>query len=247
MDVYEGAHSAFPGHPAFAGMAAAFPINGAAARARFPQLPPILADHEAERSDPRIRRALEWASEAHQLIASLQERVAYLETLTTTDELTGMLNRRGFFEHFRRELAHAKRDASAGGMLGMVDLNGFKAINDSLGHAAGDAMLCRVGKLLCGAVRSQDVVARLGGDEFAILLTTIDPTSGSQRIAALTQGLNAETAVWRGYTIPVSLSIGAAPYGPHDREEIVMRAADSAMYAHKLATAAPRGAAIARR
>ena len=234
MDTYQG------GNPRFVSVNEGISPAGASALSHFLQMSPILFDGEAERRDPRLKRALEWATEAHQLIATLQERVAYLETLTTTDELTGLLNRRGFFEHFRRELSHAKRDATAGGMLGMIDLNGFKAINDTLGHAAGDAMLCRVGQLLYTTVRSQDVVARLGGDEFAVLLTTIDPTNGAQRIATIAQTLNAETVIWRGYAMPITLSIGCATYGAHDQEEVVMRAADSAMYKNKATTSTLR-------
>ena len=205
----------------------------------FPPLPPTLFDLEADSPSRRIEQALAWAAEAQQLVVTLQERITYLETLTTTDELTGLLNRRGFFSHFRRELAHARRSGAAGGVVIMIDLDGFKAVNDSLGHDAGDAMLRRVADLLNHFVRGQDVVARLGGDEFAVLLTSVDAANGQARALDMARRLNGETVSWHGRTLPVTLSIGSAAYGPDDREDMVLRHADSAMYADKAARALP--------
>jgi len=198
-------------------------------------LPPMLFDPNPDSPLHRLRRTIEWVAEAKDTIASQQERIAYLESLTTTDELTGLLNRRGFNGHFRRELAHAQRLPASGGVLVMIDLDGFKEINDSLGHDAGDAVLCRVASLLGHLVRRQDVVARLGGDEFAVLLTSVDPAHGEARAAELALGLRAETVSWLGRTLPITLSVGCAPYGAGDREDAVMRRADAAMYADKTA------------
>ena len=89
------------------------------------------------------------------------------ETLAATDPLTGIPNRRAFLERLA-----AAVDAAAWGhqtVVCLVDLDGFKAVNDAGGHAAGDAMLRSVGAALGGAVRETDTVARLGGDEFAVL------------------------------------------------------------------------------
>ncbi len=196
-------------------------------------LPPFLFDPNGDSPSRRLSHALAWAAEAQQTIASQAERIAYLETLTMTDELTGLLNRRGFFSHFHRELAHAQRDPAAGGVLVMIDVDGFKAINDTLGHEAGDALLRRLAAVLATVVRGQDVVARLGGDEFTVLLTSIDPELGTERAAALAQRLNAETVTWHGHTLPLTLSAGSCPYGADDRAEVVLRRADAAMYANK--------------
>ncbi len=196
-------------------------------------LPPFLFDLDADSPKRRLDQALAWAAEAQQIIAAQAERIAYLETLTMTDELTGLLNRRGFFSHFHRELAHAEREPAAGGVLVMLDMDAFKAINDTLGHDAGDAMLRRVATLLGTLVRGQDVVARLGGDEFTILLTSIEPGAGIERANALVQRLNAETFTWYGHTLPLTLSAGSCPYGADDRAELVLRRADAAMYANK--------------
>jgi diguanylate cyclase (GGDEF)-like protein len=196
-------------------------------------LPPFLFDLDSESPHRRLDRALAWAAEAQQIIAAQNERIAYLETLTMTDELTGLLNRRGFFSHFQRELAHAQRHPAAGGVLVMLDIDAFKTVNDTLGHDAGDAVLRRVAKLLGTLVRGQDVVARLGGDEFTILLTSVEAGPGTERAAALAHRLNSETLTWNGRTLPLTVSAGSCPYGIGDREDLVLRRADAAMYANK--------------
>ena len=197
-----------------------------------PQMPALFDPH-GDTPGWQVRQALAWVAEAQRIIAEQQERILYLETLTTTDELTGLLNRRGFFSQLRRELAHAERDMKAGGLLALIDLDGFKAINDSYGHDAGDAVLCRVAALLSSSVRTQDLVARLGGDEFAVLLTGIDPTTGVCRTVELARRLNTETVPWHGHELSIALSLGTSPYGAGDREDLVVRHADMAMYADK--------------
>jgi GGDEF domain-containing protein len=85
------------------------------------------------------------------------------------DALTGLANRRVFAAELGRQLARERRYGGESSLL-MVDLDGFKEINDTLGHAAGDLVLQAIGYLLAGRVRDTDLVARLGGDEFAVLL-----------------------------------------------------------------------------
>ncbi|MBY6262266.1 GGDEF domain-containing protein [Azospirillum sp. 412522] len=172
-------------------------------------------------------------AEAKETIAELQERVAYLESLTMTDELTGLLNRRGFYSHFRRELASARRHGAAGGLLVMIDLDGFKAINDTHGHVAGDAYLRQVARMIVGNVRQEDVVARLGGDEFAVLLTNTDTANGLVRARQLAAIADATHVEWGGQTLPVRFSVGTQPYGADDSEDEVMRRADAMMYGAK--------------
>lgn len=179
-------------------------------------------------------------AEARATIAEQRERIAYLESLTTTDELTGLLNRRGFYGHFRRELAAARRHGgdghsghSGGGVLVIIDLDGFKRINDTHGHMAGDAYLRQVARLLAGAVREQDVVARLGGDEFALLLTGMDADCGALRARQIAEAAGRHSVRWNNAELPVRFSYGVQPYGADDREEEVIRLADSRMYRDK--------------
>lgn len=174
-------------------------------------------------------------AEARDTIAQQQERIAYLEGLTMTDELTGLLNRRGFYSHFRRELASSRRTDAAGGLLVMIDLDGFKAINDTHGHVAGDSYLRQVARLIVAHVRQEDVVARLGGDEFAVLLTNTDTASGLARAQQLATIADASHAEWGGKSLPIRFSVGTQPYGADDHEDEVMRRADSMMYGAKSA------------
>ena len=188
-------------------------------------------------------------AEARATIAEQRERIAYLESLTTTDELTGLLNRRGFYGHFRRELAAARRHGGdghsghsghSGGVLVIIDLDGFKRINDTHGHMAGDAYLRQVARLLAGTVREQDVVARLGGDEFALLLTGMDAACGAVRARQIAEAAGRHSVQWNNAELPVRFSYGVQPYGADDREEEVIRLADSLMYSNKAGRKAVR-------
>jgi diguanylate cyclase (GGDEF)-like protein len=187
---------------------------------------------EQDRYRLMLESALDRVAEAEQTIAAQRERIEYLETLSLTDELTGLMNRRGFQAAFRRELGAARR-SGLGGTLVMVDLDGFKEINDKHGHLAGDAYLRRVAHVLRDGIRAQDVLCRLGGDEFAILLTGADPDMGRMRAEELAGKVNSEICPWRGEFLPLRASFGTHAYGPEDREELAMRRADAAMYAAK--------------
>lgn len=194
-----------------------------------------MASYFMELADDPVRLAvlLGKLAEAEDTISRQQERIAYLESLAQTDELTGLVNRRGFNQHLKRELAAARRQGQGGGVLVMIDLDGFKAINDTHGHLAGDSYLRQVARLLRSHVREHDVVARLGGDEFAILLTDTDAAAGAVRAAELAQLADREHADWNGQALPVRFSVGIEPYGPADHEDEVIRRADVRMYRNK--------------
>ena len=98
-----------------------------------------------------------------------QRTIAELEARADVDPLLDILNRRGFERELKRSLAYVQRYGGEAALL-FVDLDGFKAINDRHGHAAGDALLKAVARELTGHVRASDTVARLGGDEFGVLL-----------------------------------------------------------------------------
>jgi diguanylate cyclase (GGDEF)-like protein len=176
--------------------------------------------------------ALESAAAAQRAIAELERRLAVLERLAATDELTGLLNRRGFEAQLKRAMAAASRYQEEG-VLVYVDLDGFKPVNDAYGHAAGDEVLRRVARALSESVRPTDYVARLGGDEFAVLLTRTGPADGLRRAESLGRLLNATAVDWRGRTIAVRASLGFQPYGPANDGLEVLRRADDAMYQAK--------------
>ena len=139
-----------------------------------------------------LERALIVAAEAQQQLAEQSERISTLETLSYRDELTGLLNRRGFNEQLRHALAIARRIESTG-VLTFIDLDNFKTINDDLGHQAGDEVLVHLANLLDENVRATDVAARLGGDEFAVILQHTTPRGGRRRVAMLEQIINSST------------------------------------------------------
>ncbi|MBP2290878.1 GGDEF domain-containing protein [Azospirillum rugosum] len=176
-------------------------------------------------------------ADAQATIAEQQERIAHLESLTMTDELTGLLNRRGFYDHFRRELAAARRigapGGTGGGVVVMIDLDGFKGINDTHGHLTGDSYLRQVARLIAAAVRREDVVARIGGDEFAILLTGMDANAGAARAQQLLDMAEGWHLHWNGAELPIRFSLGVQAYGAGDQEDEVMRKADAHMYGNK--------------
>lgn len=172
-------------------------------------------------------------TEAEQLIRSQEERIRQLENLALTDELTGLLNRRGFTLSLQRELSSARRDQEAKGVLVMIDLDGFKSINDLWGHGAGDDYLQAVAHALLSEVRSTDIVARIGGDEFAILITRMDAEIGVARLSKLEKSFNNRMMQWGEKILPLRASFGFSSYEGTDTLETVMSAADLKLYAHK--------------
>ncbi len=183
---------------------------------------------------PLLETALFVAAEAQQRLSEQSERIAALEAMTFTDELTGLENRRGFSRQLRRTLAVAERHGATG-VLAFIDLDNFKAINDGLGHQAGDAVLCQVAALLSDNVRATDFVARIGGDEFAAILVHTRPQNGRRRTAALERLLNAAVVPYGKFDIPVRASLGVKPFGPGDEADALLARADAATYRNKRA------------
>lgn len=193
---------------------------------------PLLVDwHNA--SVASLGEAKMLLAQAERLIAAQRQRISQLENLAMTDELTGLVNRRGLMAALRRELAAAARSDSAHGVLIMCDLNGFKHINDTHGHNAGDAYLRAVADALQSEVRPTDIVARIGGDEFAILLTRVDGDKGFARLLKLEQSFHTRALTWGARVLPLSASFGATSYGKGDAPEALLAAADLRLYAQK--------------
>jgi diguanylate cyclase (GGDEF)-like protein len=167
-------------------------------------------------------------------LAALTELKEELKHQALHDSLTGLGNRTLFAERVQHALERAARNASRLAVL-FLDLDDFKTINDSLGHAAGDDLLVAVGNRLRGHCRPDDTIARLGGDEFAVLLEEIagvrDVTQVAERIL---DGLAAP--IWiEGREVTIGVSIGIAFGGAGDAVGQVMRDADAAMYVAKRA------------
>lgn len=181
-----------------------------------------------------LEQALIVAAEAQQQLTAQSERIAVLETLSYRDELTGLFNRRGFNERLCHALAISQRLDSTG-VLAFIDLDNFKAINDSLGHQAGDEVLRHVASLLFEGVRTIDVAARLGGDEFAMILVHTTAHNGCQRIKSLELAVNHLIVDFDNAQIPVRASFGAVPFDRSDDIASLIARADAEMYNQKRA------------
>jgi len=156
-----------------------------------------------------------------------------LATLAQYDSLTELPNRSLLKERLELACKEAKKCNTQVGLL-FLDLDGFKYINDSLGHSAGDELLKLVSKRLRSQIRSVDTVARLGGDEFTIVVNDIDGRKAATRMAENIVALFNEPFKLEEGTFRVTTSVGVAlfPYDDHDPEEL-MKHADAAMYKAK--------------
>ena len=169
-------------------------------------------------------------------LARMAEQELAAVQLATLDDLTLLSNRRGFEALAQHALNVCKRMARPATLL-FFDLNDFKQINDTFGHAEGDRALQTFGDVLRTALRESDVIGRLGGDEFVALLTNADSTEtqeATQRLTQLLDARNEETQ--RGYRI--RYSVGQTAYDPAHQGSIaeLLAAADAAMYSHKQAS-----------
>ncbi len=165
-------------------------------------------------------------------LAAAQAQIAELQASAETDFLLDILNRRGFERELNRSIAYIKRYHASGAVV-MLDVDRLKPINDTYGHAAGDAVLKAIVKTVAGQVRASDVVGRLGGDEFAVLLWNLSETDAKAKAAALEHSLDRLTFDFRGRSINAGASAGVAILGPHSDASRVLEEADSAMYARK--------------
>ncbi|MGH9304000.1 MAG: sensor domain-containing protein [Acidimicrobiales bacterium] len=153
---------------------------------------------------------------------------------TRHDSLTGLFNRTGFEEELDRQAERSSRHGAAGGLL-VLDLDGFKEINDVLGHGAGDAVLVSISEVLRRWVRSTDVVARLGGDEFAVLLPYADRADAEHVASKLLRAIREHGAVLPdGHSLRITTSIGVALFDDTELSgEAVLGRADLTMYSAK--------------
>lgn len=149
----------------------------------------------------------------------------------TSDHLTGVLNRRCFLERAERELErHARRGGRC--CVAMVDADHFKSINDTHGHAAGDAALRAIAEVLRGQTREGDLIGRLGGEEFAVLMPAVAPDLAEQMAERLRAGVAALRLEHEGRPIPLTVSIGISADGGGDLKRLLADA-DAALYGAK--------------
>ena len=167
-------------------------------------------------------------------LSQTRARLDEAEKTADQDQLLPLLNRRAFVRELTRYIAFSGRYNTPASLI-YFDLNQFKQINDTNGHAAGDAVLRHFAETLLGHVRDSDCVGRLGGDEFGVLLTHANQEQALNKADVLANALRAAPPVWNGNPLPVSFSYGAFELKSGDNADLAMARADEAMYAQKRA------------
>lgn len=165
-------------------------------------------------------------------LEAARKRVVYLEELADQDALVPVRNRRAFVRELSRMMGYVERYGTPHSIL-FFDINGMKAINDRYGHAAGDAALTHVARVLIDQVRESDLVGRLGGDEFGVLLAQADPEAAQHKGQALAETIRGAPMVWQGETIHISLAHGAHTLAAGEDVPTALSLADRDMYRQK--------------
>jgi diguanylate cyclase (GGDEF)-like protein len=173
----------------------------------------------------QLVRSIEYAVERHRVLTGLRR-------MSLLDDLTGLLNRRGFIalaDQHRKIAARANRDL----LLFFADLDGLKQINDAFGHPEGDAALQTVASVLKDTFRSSDLIARLGGDEFTILAIDAPDRNARNILARLQNRLDEINAKNSRYRLNISVGMGRFDPQKHEDIEKMMAQADRALYEQK--------------
>lgn len=167
-------------------------------------------------------------------ISERKETELRMAHMAQHDPLTGLPNRALFYDRLQQELAHAKRDRTRLALM-FLDLDRFKSVNDTLGHAVGDLLLKAAALRMIECVRQSDTVGRIGGDEFVVLLPVITNDQDALLMALkIRQALEEPFSLPGGHTVHISCSTGIATYPEHGDDEIELsRNADAAMYLAK--------------
>jgi diguanylate cyclase (GGDEF)-like protein len=168
------------------------------------------------------------------LMIQLDDARKIAERLATTDPLTGVFNRRRFLELAEGELERGKRQSLPLSAF-LLDIDHFKSVNDTHGHATGDAVLHDVAQVCAGQLRKYDILARFGGEEFAVLLPNTDIATALSIAERLRETVEAsESTIAGSGTVKTTVSIGVAAYSASRHSlPLMLGAADKAMYEAK--------------
>ncbi len=192
----------------------------------------VLKPFEGEELLARVKSLLRM----RKLMEELREKNALLEKLAVTDELTGLHNRRHFFEAVREQMALGLRHGFKMACL-LIDIDHFKQVNDTHGHAAGDEVLKRLGSLLSSCKRDGEILARFGGEEFIMCLFNTDSDHArlaAERFRHLIAGHDF-SYISPGLKLTVSIGLALFPQERKASIDDLIRTADKAMYASKTA------------
>ena len=164
----------------------------------------------------------------------LEDRIEILTRVARTDVLTGLLNRRAFEERLVEEVERARRGNRRSISLAVFDLDHFKSINDTYGHAVGDAILRKVGVILNERARRSDVVARIGGEEFAFILPSTTAESAVLFLDRIRRVIATQLEVMAdGEVVRATASFGVATVREGELPRDALKRADEALYRAK--------------
>lgn len=180
-------------------------------------------------------------------ISEHKRREAALAHAAVHDPLTGLANRVLFEERVRGDLERMRRRERSSFAVLYLDLDGFKGVNDTLGHDAGDRLLVEIGRRIASCLRGEDLVARLGGDEFAVVIAGVFDLAEARQVAARIEEVVTAPLLLRGRRLVVAASIGIAIADVDTAPSALVRAADAEMYLVKRARRTALPAAVGAR
>jgi diguanylate cyclase (GGDEF)-like protein len=208
---------------------------GSAAAPRATDAASVLGIPQSELT-PKVQEAIsQLMAEVDTLRQELDQsmsRIEYLEQLADQDSLAPVANRRAFVRELSRNLSYAERYGTPSSVI-YLDLNGLKQLNDTKGHAAGDAAILKVAKILAANVRESDIVGRLGGDEFGVMLSHADEDAARGKAEFLAKTIAEDPLEWDGGLIDLEVAFGVHTIRGGGDAGAALEAADKAMYAHK--------------
>ncbi len=181
-----------------------------------------------------LSRSIATALEKHRLNEEISQAMRKMAEMSAKDDLTGLYNRRYFNEAMGSEMARAARYRSVFSLC-LMDIDHFKRVNDTHGHAAGDAVLSEIGRLLNAAIRKNDLVCRFGGEEFAAILPHTDLENARRQCERLRETIAVHPFRFQSIQIHVTISIGIASFDPAQEPGIerLIADADKALYRAK--------------
>jgi len=183
-----------------------------------------------EQRTAALNRALKTHARNNNILRKTNKELEYY---ATTDELTGLLNRRCLFERADQEAYRSKRYGRSM-VLAMLDIDFFKAVNDTYGHQAGDRVLAQIANVLAHNMREHDIIGRIGGEEFAIIMPDTDLSGGEELCERIRQAIYEERISIGSKSVSVSTSIGITCLGKHETTICAaMNRADQALYDSK--------------
>jgi diguanylate cyclase len=186
----------------------------------------------AQKSRDELRSTQEKVKKSEARIHELEMELETTSDLVRHDQLTGVLNRRGLEDMFNKEVARAQRHDTLL-CVGMLDIDNFKKLNDSLGHDVGDQALIHLATVCKETLRPQDTVARFGGEEFIILLPETPLEDAAVALTRLQRELTKKFFLNDNEKVLITFSAGVTQMLPEDTQATVIKRADEAMYKAK--------------